>query len=126
MLNQPVGRRQPEKAGLAGQPGTPLEGKRMPPEIPNPDDPVTPWLLKWIFLPLFGGALLIVFGGVQINQWKCNREAKRQGYLQGNYFPPNRVGIGEACICEKKLRPDGTVDSSARLVIDLEHRKLSW
>jgi len=73
----------------------PLKGKRMPPEIQNPDDPVTPWLLKWIFLPLFGGALLIVFGGVQINQWKCNREAKRQGYLQGDCIPPNRAGIEE-------------------------------
>jgi hypothetical protein len=98
----------------------------MPPEIPNPDDPVTPWLLKWVFLPLFGGSLFIVFGGVQINQWKCNREAKRQGYLQGDYIPPNRVGVGEALICEKKLGPDGTVDSSARLIIDLEHRKLTW
>jgi len=98
----------------------------MTPEIPKPDDPVTPWLLKWIFLPLFGGALLIVFSGVQINQWKCNGEAKRQGYLQGSYVPANRVGVGEACVCEKKLRPDGTVDSAARLVIDLEHGKLSW
>jgi hypothetical protein len=99
--------------------------KIMTPEMPNPNDRVTPWLLKWIFLPLFGGALLIAFGGAQINSWKCTREAKRQGYLHGNYVPPNRVGIGEACICEGKLRPDGTVDSSARLVIDLEHRKLS-
>ena len=98
----------------------------MTPEIPKPDDPVTPWLLKWIYLPLFGGALLIAFVGVQINSWKCHREAKRQGYLQGNYIPPNRAGIGEACICEEKLRPEGTVDSAARLVIDLEHRKLSW
>jgi len=98
----------------------------MTPEMPNPNDRVTPWLLKWIFLPLFGGALLIAFGGVQINSWKCSREAKRQGYLHGNYVPPNRVGIGEACICEGKLRPDGTVDSSARLVIDLENKKLSW
>jgi len=47
-----------------------LEGKRMTPEIPKPDNPVTPWLLKWIFLPLFGSALLIAFGGgVQINSW---------------------------------------------------------
>jgi hypothetical protein len=29
----------------------------MTPEIPKPNDRVTPWLLKWIFLPL-------------INQWK--------------------------------------------------------
>ena len=98
----------------------------MTPEMPNPNDRVTPWLLKWIFLPLFGGALLIAFAGVQINQLKCSREAKRQGFLQGNYIPSNRVGVGEACICEKKERPDGTVDSSARLVIDLEYRKLSW
>jgi len=96
----------------------------MPPSIP--DDPLSLWLLKWIFLPLFAGALLIAFGGVQLNQWKCSREAKRQGYLEGSYIPPNRVGIGEACVCQKKMRSDGTVDSSARLVIDLEHRKLSW
>jgi hypothetical protein len=100
--------------------------KIMTPEMPNPNDRVTPWLLKWIFLPLFGGALLIAFGGVQINSWKCTREAKRRGYMHGNYVPPNRVGIGEACICEGKLRPDGTVDSSARLIIDLENKKLSW
>jgi hypothetical protein len=98
----------------------------MPPEIPNPDDPVTPWLLKWIFLPLFGGALILAFGRVQINQWKCDRTAKKQGYLKGNYIPPNRAGVGEACICEKRLRPDGTVDTSARLDIDLENKKLSW
>lgn len=98
----------------------------MAPDIPKPNDPVTPWLLKWIFLPLFGGAILIAFGRVQINSWKCSREAKRQGYLQGSYIPADRVGVGEACICEKKLRPGGTVDSSARLIIDLEHKKLSW
>jgi hypothetical protein len=105
-----------------------LDGKEegMPPEMPNPNDRVTPWLLKWIFLPLFGGALIFLFGGVQFNQWKCNREAKRQGYVRGDYIPPNRAGVGEACICEKKLRPDGTINFSARLVIDLEHRKLSW
>jgi hypothetical protein len=110
----------------SGSVARPLEGKKMPPEIPDPHDRVTPWLLKWIFLPLFGGACIIVFGGVQINQWKCDKTAKKQGFLQGNYIPANRVGVGEACICEKKLRPDGTVDSSARLVIDLEYRKLSW
>jgi hypothetical protein len=98
----------------------------MTPEMPNPNDRITPWLLKWIFLPLFGGALLLAFGRVQINVWKCSREAKRQGYLQGNYIPPNRVGMGEACICEKRLNPDGTVNPSAKLVIDLENRKLSW
>ncbi|TSK09112.1 MAG: hypothetical protein FPO08_07410 [Geobacter sp.] len=98
----------------------------MTPDMPDPKDRVTPWLLKWIFLPLFGGATLIMFGGVQINSWKCDREAKRQGYLAGKYIPPNRVGVGEACICEEKIRPDGTVDSSARLTIDLEHKKLSW
>ena len=98
----------------------------MTPELPKPDDLVTPWLLKWIFLPLFGGALLIAFGRVQIQSWKCTREAKRQGYLQGNYIPADRVGVGEACICKEKLRPDGTVDAAARLVIDLEHKKLSW
>jgi len=94
--------------------------------MPNPNDRVTPWLLKWIFLPLFGGALLIAFGRVQINSWKCTREAKRQGYLHGNYVPRNRAGVGEACICEGKIRPDETVDSLARLVIDLENKKLSW
>jgi hypothetical protein len=98
----------------------------MTPEMPNPNDRLTPWLLKWIFLPLFGGALLNAFGGVQINSWKCTREAKRQGYLHGKYIPPNRVGVGEACICEGKIRPDGTVDSSAKLVIDLGNKKLSW
>jgi hypothetical protein len=98
----------------------------MPLEIQNPDDRVTPWLLKWIFLPFFAAVLLAVFSGVEINQWKCNREAKRQGYLEGTYIPSNRAGVGEACICEKKLRPDGTIDSSVRLIIDLEHRKLSW
>jgi len=50
----------------------------IPPEIPNPDDPVTPWFLKWIALPLFGGAILLAFCNVQFNQWKCSREAKRQ------------------------------------------------
>jgi len=60
------------------------------------------------------------------DRFDISLEAKRQGYLQGNYILPNRVGVGEACICEEKLRPDGTVNSAARLVIDLEHRKLSW
>jgi hypothetical protein len=37
-------------------------------------------------LPLFGGALLIVFGGVQINQWKCKREAKRKDTCKAIIF----------------------------------------
>jgi hypothetical protein len=30
------------------------------------------------------------------------------------------------CICVKQMKPDGTIDKSARLVIDLENKKLSW
>jgi hypothetical protein len=97
----------------------------MTPEMPNPYDPVTPWLLKWIFLPLFGGAIVWAFCDVQINQWKCNREALRQGYLEGHYVPAYRFNPA-ACICEKKARSGGTVDTSARLVIALENRSLSW
>ena len=97
----------------------------MTPEIPNPDDRVTPWLLKWIFLPLFAGGALLMFLDVQINQWKCDREAKRQGYLEGNFIPKYRFSPA-ACICEKQMKPDGTIDKSARLVIDLENKKLSW
>ncbi len=81
--------------------------------------------LKWIFLPLFAGGALLMFLDVQINQWKCDREAKRQGYLEGNFIPKYRFNPA-ACICEKQMKPDGTIDKSARLVIDLENKKLSW
>jgi len=97
----------------------------IPSEIPNQDDPVTPWFLKWVSLPLFEGAILLALCNVQINQWKCSREAKRQGYLEGNYVPSNK-GTPAACICEKQRKSDGTIDNSARLVIDLENRKLHW
>ena len=59
-----------------------------------------------------------------INENAIGRQ-KGKVSLQGEYIPPNRVGVGKACICEKKESPDGTVDSSARFVIDLEYGKLS-
>jgi hypothetical protein len=62
---------------------------------------------------------------VQVNQWKCSREAKRQGYLEGNFIPHYRFSPA-ACICEKQIKPDGTIDNSARKVIDLENKKLFW
>lgn len=94
--------------------------------MPNPDDPITPWVLKWIILPFVVTALILMVGELQINIWKCDREAKRQGYLEGTYVSPNRIGSGEACICRKKQREDGTIDPYAKLVIDLEDRKLPW
>ncbi len=90
------------------------------------NDLLTLWLLKWVVIPLLCGISLLVFGNVQINQWKCNREAKRQGYLQGMYRPRDRVGLGEKCICKEKMRPDGSIETSAKLIIDLENKGLSW
>jgi hypothetical protein len=72
----------------------------MTPEIPNPDDRVTPWLLKRIFLPLFAGDALLMFLDVQINQWKCDREAKRQGYLEGNFIPKYQVQPRRMHLCK--------------------------
>ena len=91
----------------------------------NPNDRVTPWVLKWIFLPLIVGGFLLMCLEVQFNQWKCSREAKRQGYLEGDFTPRYRFNPAP-CVCEGQTRPDGTIDASARKVIDLENRKLSW
>jgi len=91
----------------------------------NPNDRVTPWILKWLVLPLIVGGFLLMCLEVQVNQWKCSREAKRQGYLEGNFIPQYRFSPA-ACICEKQITPDGTIDKSKRKVIELENKKLSW
>jgi hypothetical protein len=98
----------------------------MPPEIANPSDPVTPWIVKWIVFPMLAGTLLSMAFGLQINQWKCSsREAKRQGYLEGEYYPAYRF-TPASCVCRKKVLPDGTVDDHAKMIIDLQNTKLSW
>lgn len=97
----------------------------MPPEIPNPDDSVTPWIVKWLVFPLLAGFLLLMAFDLQINQWKCSREAKKQGYLEGEYFPAYRF-TPASCVCRKQVRPDGTIDDFAKMVIDLQNKKLSW
>lgn len=97
----------------------------MPPEIPNPDDPITPRIVKWIVLPIIVAILISMVFDLQFNQWKCSREAKRQGYLESEYFPAYRFSPA-SCVCRKKIRPDGTVDDFAKIVIDLQNKKLSW
>ena len=97
----------------------------MPPEIPNPNDPVTPWIVKWLVFPLLAVFLLLMVFDLQINQWKCGREAKRQGYLEGEYYPAYRF-TPASCVCRKKVLPDGTVDDRAKMVIDLQNKKLRW
>lgn len=98
----------------------------MYPDPIKPDDVVTPWFLKWIFLPFIAGFLLLSIAQDQIKSWKCSREAKRQGYLRGQLIPGGRFGNGRACVCEDKLLPNGEVDTKAKLTIDLENRNLSW
>lgn len=97
----------------------------MIPEKPDPNDPVTPWLLKWIFLPFVVVVFLVMAFDLQINQWKCSREAKRQGYLEGEYFPAYRF-TAASCVCRKKPLPDGLVDEDAKLLLDLQNKKLNW
>lgn len=97
----------------------------MPPEIPNPNDPITPRIVKWIVFPIFAAFLISMAFDLQINQWKCSREAKRQGYLESEYYPAYRFTPAN-CVCRKKIRPDGSVDNYAKLVIDLQNKKLNW
>lgn len=81
-------------------------------------DLVTWRFAKWLLLPFIGIIFVFIIYKLQINQWKCEKIAKDKGYLEGNYIPGNR-GVGKACICSKKIRPDGTIDNNERLVIDL-------
>lgn len=97
----------------------------MPPWIPNPDDQVTPFIVKYIVLPFILVVFLLMALDTQLNQWKCTREAKRQGYLEGEYYPAYRF-TPATCVLRKQLRPDGTVDKYAKKVIDLQNHKLEW
>ena len=82
-------------------------------------DLVTQQFAKWLLLPLLVIILIFIIYKLQINQWKCEQIAKENGYLEGNYIPGNR-GVGKACICSNKIKPDGTIDINKRLVIDLK------
>jgi len=84
----------------------------------DPNDRVTPWIVYWIVIPMI--ALAVVGGVVCLtwNSWRCSRLATRQGYVTGTYLPPDRFGVGEACVCKRKRNPDGTIDASARLVLE--------
>jgi len=92
----------------------------MPPVIPNSNDRITPAVVKWVVFPFTVVTFLLMALDLQINQWKCSREAKRQGYLEGEYYPAYRFTPAE-CDCKKKLKPDGTIDTYAKLVIDLQN-----
>jgi hypothetical protein len=93
--------------------------------VPDCNDPVTPWVIKWIAFPIITVIFLWMIIGLQINQWKCSREAKRQGYLEGEFSPAYRF-TPASCVCRKKVMPDGTVDDNAKMVIDLLNKELCW
>ena len=70
--------------------------------------------------PLAALALLAWFINFEYMKYKCRMMARERGYLEATYYPPNRAGISEQCVCRKKLNADGTLDELARLVIDLD------
>ena len=85
----------------------------------DPNDRITPWIVYWIALPLIALTLVAAVVSLAWNSWRCERLAVDRGCVTGTYFPPNRSGAGEACICKGKRNPDGTVDPSVQLVIEL-------
>jgi hypothetical protein len=97
----------------------------MPPWMPDSNDQVTSFLVKNIVFPFIIVVLSLMLLDTQINQWKCTREAKRQGYLEGEFYPAYRFTSAK-CILRKQVRPDGTIDSYATKVIDLQNQKLKW
>jgi hypothetical protein len=85
----------------------------------DPNDRITPWIVYWIVLPVIALALVGAVVSLTWSSWRCQHLAADRGYMTGTYFPPNRSGAGEACICKGKRNPDGTVDPSVLLVIEL-------
>jgi hypothetical protein len=86
---------------------------------PKPDI-VGVWLFKWIVGPLLVFGLVALFVSLEVMTRRCQRMAEERGYLESTYFPSNRAGFGEQCVCRRKQNPDGTIDEKAELVINLD------
>ena len=83
-------------------------------------DPIGLWLFKWVYVPLVALLVLAWTIDLEVMKRRCNKMAKERGYLEATYIPASRAGIGAQCICRKRLKPDGSCDETARLVIDLD------
>ena len=87
----------------------------------HPDkDPIGVWLFKWLFLPLITIGSVVWLVHFEVMKQRCQRMAEERGYIEATYSPPNSAGFGAQCICRKKRNPDGRIDETAKLVIDLD------
>lgn len=83
-------------------------------------DLITFRFVKWVFFPLIFFVIIFICVRIQINQWECEKMAKNNGYVEASYIPSYK-GKGKACICSTKINIDGTIDTDAKLIIDLNH-----
>jgi len=78
------------------------------------------WIIKRIVIPIVIVIAIIVAYNHYSNELKCKKICKERGYLEYEYFPSNRAGIGAKCICTGKVDSYGRIDKEAKIVIDLD------
>jgi hypothetical protein len=86
---------------------------------PQPDI-IGVWLLKWVVAPVLVIGVVGWLIQFEVMKYKCRKIAEERGYIESTYIPPDRLGFGERCICRRKLNPDGSVDETAKLRINLD------
>jgi len=78
------------------------------------------WLFKWIIVPITIIGLTVFFISLEHTKHHGQTLCKEYGYIEYTYIPPDRMGLGEKYIFRKKLNPDGTIDETAKLIINLD------
>ena len=83
-------------------------------------DPLGVWVLKWVVGPILLVAVVMLAVDLGSAMRECRKMADERGYIEAEYVPANSAGIGAKCICRGKRNEDGTVDETAKLVIELD------
>ena len=85
---------------------------------PDRTDPVGVWLLKWVFFPALLLAICYMIIDNYAGRRNCLQMARERGFVEAQYIPAFRYTAG-ACIMKKKRMPDGTIDNSAVLTVEM-------
>jgi len=87
--------------------------------IPDKQDFIGIWLLKWVFIPFVVVFILSMLINVSSGSITCSKMAEEQGFVESQYIPSYRYSTSY-CIMKKKKLANGTIDENAILKIEMK------